>query len=173
MKKIMVIGISAGVGKSTFARKLGEKLQINVHHLDTLYWLPNWQASSEERFIHLQQDIAKQPVWIIEGNYTGTFSIRTAEADTIIYLELPLLTCLYRIVKRRIQFHKKSRPDMTNGFQEKIDWAFIKFVVSTYYRRKKKMYERFRTLKKEKPELKLVILRNNREMEAYLANKSL
>ncbi|MBD7938345.1 topology modulation protein [Cytobacillus sp. Sa5YUA1] len=173
MKKIMVIGISAGVGKSTFARKLGEKLQINVHHLDTLYWLPNWQASSEERFIHLQQDIAKQPVWIIEGNYTGTFSIRTAEADTIIYLELPLLTCLYRIVKRRIQFHKKSRPDMTNGCQEKIDWAFIKFVVSTYYRRKKKMYERFRTLKKEKPELKVVILRNNGEMEAYLANKSL
>ncbi|MEK4198612.1 topology modulation protein [Cytobacillus sp. FSL K6-0265] len=173
MKKIMVIGISAGVGKSTFARKLGEKLQINVHHLDTLYWLPNWQASSEERFIHLQQDIAKQPVWIIEGNYTGTFSIRTAEADTIIYLELLLLTCLYRIVKRRIQFHKKSRPDMTNGCQEKIDWAFIKFVVSTYYRRKKKMYERFRTLKKEKPELKVVILRNNGEMEAYLANKSL
>lgn len=36
MKKIMVIGVSAGVGKSTFARKLSKKLQIDVHHLDIL-----------------------------------------------------------------------------------------------------------------------------------------
>lgn len=46
MKKIMVIGVSAGVGKSTFARKLSKKLQIDVHHLDTLYWLPNWKEST-------------------------------------------------------------------------------------------------------------------------------
>lgn len=37
MKRIMVIGVSAGVGKTTFARALGEALQIQVHHLDKLY----------------------------------------------------------------------------------------------------------------------------------------
>lgn len=166
MKEVMVIGVSAGVGKSTFARKLGEKLHIDVYHLDRLYWLPNWQESSEERFIFLQQDITRQPNWIIEGNYTSTFAIRTTAADTIIYLELPLSTCLYLILKRRIQFHKKSRPDMAEGCIEKIDWAFFKFIVTTYYRRKKKMHERFRKYKHDRPVLQIVIHRNSREIAA-------
>ncbi len=41
MKKILVIG-SGGAGKSTFARRLGEMLGINVIHLDALYWQPGW-----------------------------------------------------------------------------------------------------------------------------------
>ncbi|MEK4921217.1 topology modulation protein [Cytobacillus sp. FSL R5-0569] len=168
MKKIMVIGVSAGVGKSTFARKLSKKLQIDVHHLDTLYWLPNWKESTEERFVHLQQGIIKQPEWIIEGNYTSTFPIRTAAADTIIYLELPLSTCLYRIFKRRIQFHKRSRPDIAEGCHEKIDWIFFKFIVTTYYRRKTKMHERFRKYKDTKPNLKIITLRSSKEIAAFL-----
>lgn len=34
MNKIMVIGVSAGAGKSTFARRLGELTGIEVTHLD-------------------------------------------------------------------------------------------------------------------------------------------
>lgn len=43
MKKIMLIG-SGGAGKSTLARKLGVKLGIDVYHLDTLFWKPNWES---------------------------------------------------------------------------------------------------------------------------------
>lgn len=39
MKKIVLIG-SGGSGKSTLARQLGEKLKINVYHLDKLFWQP-------------------------------------------------------------------------------------------------------------------------------------
>lgn len=41
MKKIALIG-SGGSGKSTLARQLGEKLKIDVYHLDALFWKPNW-----------------------------------------------------------------------------------------------------------------------------------
>lgn len=52
MKKIILIG-SGGSGKSTLARQLGNKLNIKVHHLDALFWKPNWEVfrkKSKERF---------------------------------------------------------------------------------------------------------------------------
>ena len=41
MQKVLVIG-SGGAGKSTFARHLGTLLNIDVIHLDALYWHPGW-----------------------------------------------------------------------------------------------------------------------------------
>ncbi|MGG1687457.1 hypothetical protein [Pseudalkalibacillus sp. NRS-1564] len=37
MNRIMVMGSSGGAGKSTFARRLGEILDLKVFHLDTLF----------------------------------------------------------------------------------------------------------------------------------------
>ena len=41
MRKVLVIG-SGGAGKSTFARRLGELLELEVIHLDYIYWSPGW-----------------------------------------------------------------------------------------------------------------------------------
>ena len=41
MRRVLVIG-SGGAGKSTFARRLGELLELEVIHLDSLYWSPGW-----------------------------------------------------------------------------------------------------------------------------------
>lgn len=142
MNRVIVIGVSSGVGKSTFARALGKLAGIDVTHLDRLYWKPGWVEAPAEEFSAAQRTIVEQDQWIIEGNYTSTIEIREPLADTVIYLELPLHVCLYRVVKRRIQYHGKTREDLTEGCPEKIDWAFIKFIVTTYGRRKKKMLER-------------------------------
>ncbi|MGG0718545.1 topology modulation protein [Robertmurraya massiliosenegalensis] len=165
MKKIMVIGVSAGAGKSTLAKKLAEKLAIPVYHLDTLYWKPGWVESDIDEFWNAQEEIVQQSKWIIEGNYSSTFDLRFAHADTIVYVEKPLLTCLYRVVKRRIQNHGRTRSDMTLGCEEKIDWQFIKFILTTYHRRKKKMAERCERFKDMK---QVITVRNNREIEALL-----
>lgn len=37
MKRILVMGVSAGAGKSTFARELGVKLNYPVTYLDSLF----------------------------------------------------------------------------------------------------------------------------------------
>lgn len=159
----MVIGVSAGVGKSTFAKRLGEKLQIQVHHLDTFYWKPNWIEASRDEFVHAQEQIVDDKEWIIEGNYTDTFEVRVEKADTLIYLELPLYVCLYRVLKRRIMYHGKTRSDMTVGCPEKIDWAFVKFILTTYFPRKRKMAERFQSYDK-----KVIVLKNRKEIKTFL-----
>lgn len=167
MQRVMVIGVSAGVGKSTFARRLGEIISINVHHLDASYWKPGWVESSKEAFSQAQQKIVKQDQWIIEGNYSSTFDIRMKDADTIIYLELSLIVCLYRVVKRWLTNLGKTRADMAEGCKEKLDWEFIHFIYTTYYPRKKKMRERFRILK-EGSRKEIIVLRSKQEIWGFL-----
>lgn len=145
----MVIGVGAGVGKSTFAHRLGNLTGIEVTHLDRLYWKPNWVEASLEEFRTAQQQVVQNEQWIIEGNYSSTFDIREPSADTIIYLELPLRVCLYRVLKRRVQYHGKTRDDIGEGCEEKIDWAFLKYIVKTYGSRKKKMIERIQRYAEE------------------------
>ncbi|MFD1851381.1 DNA topology modulation protein [Oceanobacillus bengalensis] len=168
MNRIMVIGISAGVGKSTFARKLGKLLHLNVYHLDSLYWKPNWVEASLEEFSKAQQNIVNQNQWIIEGNYNNTFEIRAEHADTIIYLELPLHVCLYRVVKRYVKNRGRTRSDMGKGCKEKLDWAFIKFIWTTYYPRKKKMEERFQSFQKRGTNKEIIVLKSKQEIHSYL-----
>lgn len=149
MNKIMVIGVSAGAGKSTFARRLGELTGIEVTHLDRLFWKPNWVEAPPEEFSAAQQLVVQQERWIMEGNYAGTVHIREPHADTVIYLELPLRVCLYRVLKRRVQYHGKTRQDIGEGCKEKMDKAFLKFIVTTYSARKKTMMKRMRRYAEE------------------------
>lgn len=138
----MVVGVSAGVGKSTFAKKLSKELSIPVYHLDRYYWEPGWIETSEENFSNEQKKLVKQESWIIEGNYGSTFNVRAQEADAIIYLERPLRICLYRVLKRWLLNIGKNRDDMGQGCQEKMDREFLTFIVKTYHKRKKDMDER-------------------------------
>ncbi|WP_416825450.1 topology modulation protein [Ectobacillus polymachus] len=167
--RIMVIGVSAGVGKSTFARKLGEALHIRVYHLDALYWKPGWVEASTVEFSTAQQEIVNQLQWIMEGNYSKTFEIRVEHADTIIYLELPLYICLYRVIKRWITNIGKTRPDMGEGCKEKIDRDFIKFIYTTYSPRKKRMEERMQLFQMLGSK-KVIMLKSKREINSYLEN---
>lgn len=65
-KKIILIG-SGGSGKSTLARQLGNKLNIKVHHLDALFWKPNWEGVPREEQIAVQNNLIKDEKWIIDG----------------------------------------------------------------------------------------------------------
>ncbi|WP_010676683.1 P-loop NTPase family protein [Bacillus timonensis] len=165
MKKIMVIGISAGVGKSTFAKKLGRELGIDVYHLDSYFWKPDWVEASHEEFKAAQEEIVAKECWIIDGNYSKTFELRAKEADTIIYLELPRYQCLYRVIKRYFTYIGKKRPDL--GCTEKLDWKFIKFIWTTYKPRLHKMQERLNRLSQDKT---VIILKGKKEMNDYISN---
>lgn len=167
MNRIVVLGVSAGAGKSSFARKLSEKTTIPVYHLDAYFWKPGWVENSEEEFSAQQRKLVEKEHWIIEGNYSSTYNIREQRADTIIYLELPLIICLYRVVKRRIIYHGKTRPDLGEGCPEKLDKAFLKFIVSTYYERKIKMRKRIEQFKEENPHNQVVLLRNQKEIDQF------
>ncbi|WP_316571132.1 DNA topology modulation protein [Neobacillus sp. YIM B06451] len=134
MKKIAIIG-SGGAGKSTLARNLGKTLGLKVYHLDALFWKPGWVPMDRTAFIRLQNEIMDEETWIIDGNFGSTMDARLEKADTVIFLHYSTIRCLIGIVKRRIQYQGKTRPDMREGCQEKLDWQFITWVAG--YNRKK------------------------------------
>ncbi|UFU00316.1 DNA topology modulation protein [Radiobacillus kanasensis] len=127
MRKIMIIG-SGGAGKSTLAKQLGNLLHIPVYHLDSLFWKPGWQVAERQEWIEKQLKLMEQESWILDGNYGATMEVRLQAADTVIFLDYSTIRCLYGIVKRRIQYHGRTRPDMGEGCPEKLDLEFIRWV---------------------------------------------
>ena len=134
MKKIIIIG-AGGAGKSTLAHKLGQILNIEVFHLDALFWKPNWTPTPQEEWETMTKQLLAKNSWIIDGNFGSTMDLRIQEADTIIFLDYSTIRCLYGVIKRRIQYHGKTRPDMGDKCPEKLDFEFIKWIAK--YRNKK------------------------------------
>jgi len=164
MKKIALIG-SGGSGKSTLARKLGDKLNINVFHLDALLWKRNWNATSREEQKEIQRNLVAQESWIIDGNYNATMDIRLKAADTIIFVDLNRVLCTYRVFKRMIQYRGKSRSDMAEGCDEKLDLQFVKWVWDYPKTKKTLVLER---LEKLSDNQNVVILQSRKEVREFL-----
>lgn len=127
MKRILIIG-SGGAGKSTLARQLGERLHLDVYHLDALMWRPGWVMAPREERIDIQQQLVKKDQWIIDGNFGNTLDLRLQAADTVILIDLPRLVCVYRVLKRVVRYRGTTRPDMGASCEEKLDFAFLKWV---------------------------------------------
>lgn len=160
-------GVSAGAGKSTFARKLGEQLDLEVHHLDAYFWEPGWKERDKQDFERIQLELVAGERWIIEGNYASTMGIRLAQADTFIYIELPLAVCVYRVLKRWIKGRGKTRPDMAEGCPEKMDKEFLKFIITTYTARKGAMRTRAAEFEASAPNRKSIILQSQKQIDHY------
>lgn len=124
--KIMVIG-SSGSGKSTFSRELGEILSLPVYHLDLYYWKPGWIETPRDEWDDFNRQLVAKDQWIIDGHYGRTIDIRLQGADVIIFFDLSPVITTYRVIKRRVQYHGKTRPDLNEGCPESIDWPFIKY----------------------------------------------
>jgi adenylate kinase family enzyme len=127
MKRIMIIG-SGGAGKSTLSRQLGDILNVPVYHLDAYFWKPGWVPTPYDEWDDFQQKLVLEESWIIDGNYGRTFDIRMKQADVIILLDFSRWITTYRVIKRRIIYHGKTRPDLNEACPESLDFEFIKWV---------------------------------------------
>jgi adenylate kinase family enzyme len=164
MKKVVLIG-SGGSGKSTLARQLGEKLKINVYHLDALFWKPNWVGDPKDEQKKAQNDLVRKEEWIIDGNYGGTMEIRLNTADTIIFLDIPRTICVYRAFKRMLQYRNKTRPDMGEGCEERFDLDFFKWIWDYPNTKRPEILKRLEQLSKYK---QVIILRSPKEVQRFL-----
>jgi adenylate kinase family enzyme len=128
MQRIVILGIP-GAGKSTFARRLGEKLDLPVYHLDRYFWSPGWKASTQERFETTLRELLDREQWILDGNYRRTIPLRLARADTVIHLDVPRRTALRRVLKRIATYRDGGRPDMADGCPERwFDRDFLGYI---------------------------------------------
>lgn len=166
MKKILIIG-SGGAGKSTLARRLGEAIDIEVIHLDKLHWKPNWTGTPKDEWRKIVQTQLEKDEFIMDGNFGGTMEMRLKACDTVIYLDFPRAVCLYRAVKRALKYYNKTRPDMGEGCNEKLDFEFLHWVWTFPKRAKPEIEERLKRFGDGKT---IIRLRSPRETEDFLMN---
>lgn len=168
MRKVLVIG-SGGAGKSTFARRLGKLLDIEVIHLDALYWNAGWVETPKPVWAKRVAELVERDAWIMDGNYSGTFDIRLKACDAVVFLDMPRLLCLWRVLKRLMIYRNRTRPDMAEGCGEKLNWEFLLWVWNYPKRTRPKIIDWIRENSGSK---KVIRLRSPAEVERYLTNVS-
>jgi adenylate kinase family enzyme len=124
--RVLILG-SGGAGKSTLARALGRRSGLPVIHLDTLYWRPGWVEPTREVWREQLGPVLAEPRWIIDGNYGASVKQRAAYADLVIVLDRPRRVTMPNIVRRRLRYRGRTRPDMAEGCAEHLTWEFVRY----------------------------------------------
>jgi len=168
VQRILVMG-SSGSGKSTFARCLSGTMGIPMVSLDALFWKPGWKPSEAMAFGERVTEAARQPSWIMDGNYIshGAGHLRRQLADTIIWFDLPRRTCVVGLMTRIARTYGRVRPEMAEGCPEKIDTEFIRYVWTYRDRQRPKLLKYFEGLR---PDQTLICFTGRTQAERYLMN---
>lgn len=160
--RIVILGCG-GSGKTVLARRLGELFAIPVIHLDGLYYNSDWASLDASTFLRTQEAMTAQPEWIIDGNYAGSLHVRLVAATTVVFLDFPTRTCLWRIVRRRRQY--RGGQHIAAGVYDRITPQFLRYVIA--YRRimRPRVLQSIAT---HAPTAQVSVLRSRSEVEFFL-----
>jgi adenylate kinase family enzyme len=96
MNKVAVFG-NAGGGKSTLSKRLSKISGLPLHALDKIKY------QSGDDYKHVHQEILMTDRWIIDGfGCIETVWLQLDEADTLVFVDLPLYVHFWWVTKRLI-----------------------------------------------------------------------
>ncbi|MFB2897878.1 isopentenyl transferase family protein [Aerosakkonemataceae cyanobacterium BLCC-F50] len=102
MKKVAVFGNTGG-GKSTLSKRLSQITGLPLHVLDKMQYQSGGAKVSQEEFKRAHQQILDADRWIIDGfGCMETLWQRLDEADSLVYIDLPLYVHFWWVTKRFI-----------------------------------------------------------------------
>ncbi|MBN2044507.1 MAG: hypothetical protein JW757_05760 [Anaerolineales bacterium] len=101
MKRIHVIG-QGGAGKTSLAAEVSARLGIPHIELDSVFWYENWQQSPPGKFESQVAEVVAGDAWVLDGNYRRARPIIWPRVETVVWLDYPLLVCLWRLFWRTI-----------------------------------------------------------------------
>ncbi len=105
----------------------------------------------------------------MDGNYGGTLDIRLAACDAVVFLDIPRLVCLWRVVRRRLRHGGQNRTELPPECPERLTWEFLKWIWTYPARRRGAILRRLDELKAQK---RVYIIRSSKEMDGFLASLS-
>ncbi len=168
MNRILIIG-NSGSGKTTFAKSLSRKFDLPLVHLDKLFWIGEWQHISRDKFDLLLQNELEKDKWIIDGDFSRTLLHRLKYADTVIYFDLPIITCLWGATVRVFKNFGKTRIDMGGNCPEFFDKHKLDLYKAIIVYNKKRKKENFKLLKQQN-NAEVFIFKNRKQIHKFLNN---
>jgi adenylate kinase family enzyme len=102
MKKVAVFGNTGG-GKSTLSKKLSEITGLPLYILDKIQYQSGGIEVPQEDYKHAHEKILATDRWIIDGfGCMETLWLRLNEADSLVFVDLPLYIHFWWVTKRLI-----------------------------------------------------------------------
>jgi adenylate kinase family enzyme len=103
MKRVAVFGNTGG-GKSTLAKRLADLTRLPLYPLDMIQFRAGGGRVPHEQYLKAHADLLRQDEWIIDGfGCVASAWERFSEADTLVYVDLPLTTHYRWVTKRLIK----------------------------------------------------------------------
>jgi adenylate kinase family enzyme len=99
----------------------------------------------------------------MDGNYGGTMPLRLASADTVVFLDLPTVLCVWRVVRRRLSSRRRPRADLPLG--DRLTWEFLRWILS--YRRTRRP-RILAALEGIRPRASVFVLSSRRDVRRFL-----
>ena len=161
MNKIVVIGCP-GSGKSYFSKKLKEKLNIPLYHLDMIWNKEDKTTLTREEFDIELKKIFDTENWIMDGNYQRTLDLRISNATTVILLDYSLDVCLNGATSR-VGIKRDDMPWKEDKLDENFKQYIIKFSENN-------LPEIYNIIDKYKDSKEIIIFKSREEADEYLNN---
>ncbi len=156
--KIAVLGY-VGSGKTYLSDFMAKKKSIPVLHLDSIKWDKEWKPIDDSLVLPQVADFMEKEDWIIDGYYTYLLiEERLEQADQIIILQLPRLTCFYNALKR-------TKVRRQKGYKNDLNWWFIKFTLFGCRNKERRTYYAGIA---DKYKDKTVILKSRRQVNNFI-----
>jgi adenylate kinase family enzyme len=116
VRRVSVVG-NSGSGKSTFAKALAARLDVEHVELDAIFHLPDWGELPLDQFRAQVAEQVASDGWVIDGNYETVQDLVWARADTVVFLDFPRRVVMRRVVTRTIT-RTATRKELWNGNRE-------------------------------------------------------
>lgn len=129
----MIIG-SPGSGKSTLARAIAARLDLPVHHMDHIHCHPGWVERDAAEKMEMVRAVIATDAWVFEGGHSSSYAERLARAEMLIWLDVPVGTRIWRVIRRSWRDRGRTRPDMQRDCPETLHMlpGFLQFIWSTH-----------------------------------------
>ena len=125
MRKVLIFG-NSGSGKSTLAKKISGSEGLSHLDLDTLAWKPTAlpeRKPLKESSLEISNFINLNEGWVIEGCYSDLLEMALPFSNEIIFMNLPLESCIENARNRPWEPHKyESKEAQDNNLEMLISW---------------------------------------------------
>ncbi len=119
-RKVAVIASASANGKTTVARELARRLDVQFVELDALVHGPGWAETPDDVLRAQLEPITVSDGWVIDGAYEhklGDYVLRAA--DVVVWLDLPVRVWFPRLVRRTLR-RMRGRQQLWNGNRESL-----------------------------------------------------
>ena len=116
--RVRIVG-NSGSGKTTLARAVARRTGWTHIELDAVFWAPGWRHRDPEEGRAILRGLLPADGWVTCGNWTSRVGDVLADADVIVWLDLPRWRVMPRVVLRTLG-RGLTRRELWHGNRERL-----------------------------------------------------